>query len=255
MLEKGLGNEAAARELLALKSVSKFYGPTAALSDVDFHVAEGQVVALVGDNGAGKTTLVKIISGIMPADAGEIRVNGHVADLKQPKDAVALGIQTVYQDLALCDNLDTVQNLFLGREKSTGLWGHLSRPAMEYEAHKALRELNVTIRDYSIAIGRLSGGQRQSVAIARAVISKPKIILLDEPTAALGVAQRAEVTALIGRLRSQGLGVIVVSHDLENVLEISDRVAVLRLGKMVADKPTAEWTRPELVSAITGMQK
>lgn len=240
--------------ILSLSGVGKYYGGITALSGVGFDVREGQVVALAGDNGAGKSTLVKIISGIIAADEGRILFNGEEASLRRPQDAAELGIQTVYQDLALCDNLDTVQNLFLGREIRTGLFrgARLSRPLMEYRAHAALSDLNVKIRDYSVAVGRLSGGQRQSVAIARAVLSKPRVILLDEPTAALGVAQRAEVMALIGRLREQGLGVILVSHDLGDVLEIADRIVVLRLGRKVADRPVTEWTRGSLVAAITG---
>lgn len=240
--------------ILSLAGIGKHYGGITALSGVDFDVREGEVVALAGDNGAGKSTLVKIISGIVSADEGRILFNGQEVSLRKPQDAAELGIQTVYQDLALCDNLDTVQNLFLGREMHSGLLrgAKLSRPLMESRAHAALSSLNVKIRDYSVSVGRLSGGQRQSVAIARAVLSKPRVILLDEPTAALGVAQRAEVMALIARLREQGLGVILVSHDLGDVLDIADRIVVLRLGRKAAERPVAEWTRSSLVAAITG---
>uniref|UniRef100_A0A2A3JY39 Sugar ABC transporter ATP-binding protein n=2 Tax=Alloyangia mangrovi TaxID=1779329 RepID=A0A2A3JY39_9RHOB len=241
--------------ILSLKDIGKHYGGVTALSGVSFDVAPGEVVALAGDNGAGKSTMIKIISGIIAADEGQILFDGKPATMSAPQDANDLGIQTVYQDLALCDNLDTVQNLFLGRELSGG-WRsffRLSRPLMEKRAHEELERLNVKIRDYSTPVGSLSGGQRQSVAIARAVMSRPKVILLDEPTAALGVAQRAEVSALIERLRGQGLGIILVSHDLADVLNVADRVVVLRLGEKVADKPISEWNRSSLVAAITGV--
>lgn len=256
MVTDQTSDRSADKPILSLSGIGKHYGGITALSGVSFDVREGQVVALAGDNGAGKSTLVKIISGIIPADEGSILFNGQEVALKRPQDAAELGIQTVYQDLALCDNLDTVQNLFLGREiRSPLLRGaKLSRPLMESRAHAALSDLNVKIRDYGIAVGRLSGGQRQSVAIARAVLSKPRVILLDEPTAALGVAQRAEVMALIARLREQGLGVILVSHDLGDVLDIADRIVVLRLGQKVADRPVAQWTRSSLVAAITGTE-
>jgi len=242
--------------LLALYGIAKHYGGITALSEVDLHVWEGQVVGLVGDNGAGKSTLVKIVSGVIAADRGQIYFNGAEVSLKRPRDAAELGIQTVYQDLALCDNLDTVQNLFLGREIHTGLLrgAKLSRPFMEYRTHAALSDLGIKIRNYRAPVGSLSGGQRQSVAIARAVLSNPRIVLLDEPAAALGVEQRAEVVALIARLRKQGLGIIIVSHDLGNILDIADRVVVLRLGKKVADKPTSAWNRSSLVAAITGVE-
>jgi D-xylose transport system ATP-binding protein len=241
--------------LLSLRGIGKRYGGVTALSDVELHVQEGQVVGLVGDNGAGKSTLVKIVSGIITADDGQIHLNGAQVSLKRPHDATDLGIQTVYQDLALCDNLDTVQNLFLGREVHSGLLrgAKLSRPYMEYRAHAALSGLGVKIEDYRTPVGRLSGGQRQSVAIARAVLSNPRIMLLDEPAAALGVAQRTEVLALIARLRHQGLGVILASHDLGDILDVTDRVVVLRLGRKVADKPTSEWNISSLVAAIAGL--
>ncbi len=256
MVSDQTSDRSANKPILSLSGIGKHYGGITALSGVSFDVREGQVVALAGDNGAGKSTLVKIISGIIPADEGSILFNGQEVALKRPQDAAELGIQTVYQDLALCDNLDTVQNLFLGRELRSPLLrgAKLSRPLMESRAHAALSDLNVKIRDYGIAVGRLSGGQRQSVAIARAVLSKPRVILLDEPTAALGVAQRAEVMALIARLREQGLGVILVSHDLGDVLDIADRIVVLRLGQKVADRPVAQWTRSSLVAAITGTE-
>jgi D-xylose transport system ATP-binding protein len=241
--------------LLSLHGIGKRYGGVTALSDVELHIHENEVVGLVGDNGAGKSTLVKIVSGFISADDGQIRLDGAQVSLKKPHDATELGIQTVYQDLALCDNLDTVQNLFLGREVHGGLLrgAALSRPYMEYRAHAALSGLGVRIEDYRTPVGSLSGGQRQSVAIARAILSSPRIMLLDEPAAALGVAQRAQVLALIARLRDQGLGVILVSHDLADILDIADRVVVLRLGRKVADKPAAEWSMSGLVAAIAGV--
>jgi D-xylose transport system ATP-binding protein len=243
--------------LLSLHGIGKRYGGVIALSDIELHVRERLVIGLVGDNGAGKSTLVKIMSGAISADQGELYFNGTHVSLRSPHDATELGIQTVYQDLSLCDNLDTVQNLFLGHEIHAGLLGgmRLSRPLMEYRAHAALSDLGVQIRDYRTPVGLLSGGQRQSIAIARAILSKPRIILLDEPAAALGLAQRAEVLSLIARLREQGLGVILVSHDLGSILSISDRVVVLRLGRKVADKPTSEWNIGDLVAAITGVER
>ena len=241
--------------LLSLRGIGKRYGGVTALSDIKLNVEARQVVGLVGDNGAGKSTLVKIISGSIAADDGQILLNGAQVSLKRPHDATDLGIQTVYQDLALCDNLDTIQNLFLGREIHGGILrgAKLSRPYMEHLAHTALSGLGVRIEDYRTPVGSLSGGQRQSVVIARAVLSNPRILLLDEPAAALGVAQRAEVLALISRLRHQGLGVVLASHDLGDILDVTDRVVVLRLGRKVADKPTSEWTMGSLVAAIAGL--
>jgi D-xylose transport system ATP-binding protein len=241
--------------LLSLRGIGKRYGGVTALSDIELRIEARQVVGLVGDNGAGKSTLVKIMSGSIAADDGQILLNGAPVSLKRPHDATDLGIQTVYQDLALCDNLDTIQNLFLGREIHGGILrgAKLSRPYMEHLAHAALSGLGVRIEDYRTPVGSLSGGQRQSVVIARAVLSNPRILLLDEPAAALGVAQRAEVLALIGRLRRQGLGVVLASHDLGDILDVTDRVVVLRLGRKVADKPTSEWTMGSLVAAIAGL--
>jgi D-xylose transport system ATP-binding protein len=241
--------------LLSLRGIGKRYGGVTALSDIELHIEARQVVGLVGDNGAGKSTLVKIMSGSIAADDGQILLNGVQVSLKRPHDATDLGIQTVYQDLALCDNLDTIQNLFLGREIHGGILrgAKLARPYMEHLAHAALSGLGVRIEDYRTPVGSLSGGQRQSVVIARAVLSNPRILLLDEPAAALGVAQRAEVLALINRLRHQGLGVVLASHDLGDILNVTDRVVVLRLGRKVADKPTSEWTMGSLVAAIAGL--
>lgn len=241
--------------LLALQGIGKHYGGIRALADVTFDVGEGEVVALVGDNGAGKSTLVKIISGIVSHDGGRITWDGRDVKLDRPQDANELGIQTVYQDLALCDNLDTISNLFLGREIYSSWWRgrRQQRAEMEKLARVSLTHLNVKIRDYSAPVGSLSGGQRQSVAVARAVLSDPRIVILDEPTAALGVPQRAEVLALIERLRDQGRGVILISHDLGDVIEVSDRVIVMRLGRKVAEYDRGAFTRDQLVAAITGI--
>jgi D-xylose transport system ATP-binding protein len=241
--------------LLEVRGVSKHFGGVAALSDIFLAVHAAEVVALVGDNGAGKSTLVKVISGIEAPDHGEIRFMGEPVALKGPKAANQIGIQTVYQDLALCDNLDTVQNLFLGRERGASWYagGRLDRAGMEGQARQILSELDVKIRDLAVPAGALSGGQRQSVAICRSVLSDPRLILLDEPTAALGVAQRRQVLALIDRLRGQGRGVIVISHDLGDVQQVADRVVVLRLGRKVAEFRRNEYSRDLLVGAITGI--
>lgn len=248
-------NGTGAQPLLSLRGISKHYGGITALEDVSFDVGAAEVIALVGDNGAGKSTLVKIISGITGHDEGQIVVDGQEVRLNHPQDAAGQGIQTVYQDLALCENLDTVQNLFLGRELHTPWFRgkRLRRADMEKTARTSLGDLNVKIRDYRAPVGSLSGGQRQSVAVARAVLSDPRIVILDEPTAALGVPQRAEVLALIRRLREHGRGVILVSHDLADVLEVADRVVVLRLGRKVAEFNRQTVTREAMISAITGI--
>ncbi|GAB3059367.1 ATP-binding cassette domain-containing protein [Intrasporangium mesophilum] len=248
--------QSSAAPALELRNISKHYGGVTALADVSLHVNSGEVVALVGDNGAGKSTLIKTIAGIVIPDTGEFRASGQEIRISSPTDATDVGIQTVYQDLALCDNLDTVQNLFLGRElHSRRVFGaRLQRPAMEKRAREVLSDLGVkTLRDLTVAVGGLSGGQRQSVAICRSVLWDPAVVLLDEPTAALGVAQREQVLNLIGRLRDQGRGVILVSHDLADVKFIADRVLVLRLGRLVAEFERGKYTREECVAAITGM--
>lgn len=234
----------------------KRFGGVTALDAVSLWVAPGEVLALVGDNGAGKSTLIKTIAGINIPDAGQVFVGGAEVRLHSPHDAMSHGIQTVYQDLALCDNLDTVQNLFLGRELRDTLWrgARLRRADMERRARQVLNDLGVTtLRDLGKPVGELSGGQRQSVAICRSVLWEPSVVLLDEPTAALGVAQRKEVMALIGRLRETEHAVIVVSHDLADVQEMADRVAVMRLGRKVAEFARDGFDRDDLVSAITGL--
>lgn len=238
------------REVLALRGVSKRFGAVQALTDVDFTVAAGEVVALVGDNGAGKSTLVKVMSGVYQPDEGTIRFDGRDVSIDGPAAAQDLGIATVFQDLALCDNLDVVGNLFLGRELKRG--GLLDEVAMETEAWRLLRSLSAKIPSVRIAIAGLSGGQRQTVAIARSLVGSPKVVMLDEPTAALGVAQTAEVLNLVERLREQGLGVILISHNMADVQQVSDRIVVLRLGRNAAEFVTAETSTADLVAAITG---
>lgn len=240
--------------LLDIRGISKHFGGIVALSNVSFSVKSGEVVALVGDNGAGKSTLVKVISGIYTPDTGEIQVGGETVHLHGPSSAAHVGIQTVYQDLALCDNLDTVQNIFLGRELHAPwyLGGRLSRARMERKAREVLASLDVKIRELTAPISTLSGGQRQSVAICRSILTDPRLVILDEPTAALGVAQRKQVLALIERLRSQGRGVIVISHDLADVQHVADRVVILRLGTKVREVVKNGYTRDELVAYITG---
>jgi D-xylose transport system ATP-binding protein len=239
--------------VLGLEGVSKSFGPVQALEGVNLEVRPGEVVALVGDNGAGKSTLVKIIAGIHAADSGQIFFEGQPVKVNGPTDAVALGIATVYQDLALCDNLDVVENLFLGREEvGSSVLRSLDETDMEHQAHELLGNLAVTIPDVRAEVGTMSGGQRQQVAIARSLLGEPKLVLLDEPTAALGVRQTAQVIELIKRLREQGHGVVVVSHNLADVFAVADRVFVLRLGREAGDFPVSETSQDEVVAAITG---
>lgn len=243
-----------ARPFLELRQISKYFGGVRALHDVDLVLRQGEVVALVGDNGAGKTTLVKMISGVEHPDSGEIVVGGQTVKLDSPRAAAANGIHTVYQDLSLCDNLDAVRNLFLGHEIAGSRWRGrpLDRHAMEVEARRVLDSLSVKIRSLSTPVGGLSGGQRQGIAICRALISDPRLVLLDEPTAALGVSQRAEVLDLIGRLKDQDRGVLVISHDMKDVQHVADRVVVMRLGAKVADFKRGEYSSSDLVAAMTG---
>jgi D-xylose transport system ATP-binding protein len=242
--------------LLALEGVSKRFGPVQALEGVDFDVRAGEVVALVGDNGAGKSTLVKSIAGINAIDEGRFKFEGREVKISGPSDAVGLGIATVYQDLALCDNLDVVANLFLGQEvlgSGVGTVTHqLDETAMEHRSHELLEQFAVTIPSVRSEVGGLSGGQRQQVAVARSLLGEPKVVLLDEPTAALGVAQTATVLQLIKRLRERGLGVVVISHNLADVFEVADRIFVLRLGRPAGTFDVAGTSREEVVGAITG---
>jgi D-xylose transport system ATP-binding protein len=237
--------------LLDLSGVSKRFGAVQALTDVDFEAHAGRVTALVGDNGAGKSTLVKIISGIISMDSGEYRFEGRPVHVNSPQAATALGIATVYQDLALSDNLDVVANLFLGRERLSGS-KMLNETSMERQASGVLKRLSVRIPSVRTQVASLSGGQRQSVAIARSMLGEPKLVVLDEPTAALGVAQTAQVLQLIRTLREQGLGVVVISHNLADVFEVADYITVLRLGRQVGVLEAKQTNSEEVVAAITG---
>jgi D-xylose transport system ATP-binding protein len=238
--------------LLEMRGITKRFGAVRALNGVDFRVMPGEVVGLVGDNGAGKSTLVKVISGIHPGDEGEYLWEGGAVSVTAPQDATQLGIATVYQDLALCDNLDVVENLYLGREAIAG--GLLDEVTMEHKANELLAELSVTtIQSVRSEVGTMSGGQRQSVAIARSLLGDPKMVILDEPTAALGVAQTAQVLALIKRLKERGLGVIVISHNLADVFQVVDRIFVMRLGAAGGEFDVNTASQQEVVAAITGL--
>ncbi|MBN9200333.1 MAG: ABC transporter ATP-binding protein [Microbacterium sp. SCN 70-18] len=236
--------------ILTMTGIRKRFGAVKALSDVDFWVNEGEVVALVGDNGAGKSTLVKVLAGVHPPDAGEIVFDGRSVQIASPADAQDLGIATVFQDLALCDNLDVVANLWLGRERRDGVL--LDEVDMEQRTWSLLRELSAKIPSVRVPVASLSGGQRQTVAIARSLVGEPRVVILDEPTAALGVAQTAEVLNLIERLRERGHGVILISHNMADVLAVADRVVVLRLGRNNGEYNVADVTSETLIAAITG---
>ncbi|MGN6551684.1 MAG: ATP-binding cassette domain-containing protein [Pararhizobium sp.] len=234
--------------VLSLRGISKNFGAVSALTDIELDVHAGEVVALVGDNGAGKSTLVKILAGVHQQSAGEIRFAGKPVKLADPSAALDLGIATVFQDLALCENLDVVANIFLGQEKNPL---RLDEVGMELKAWTLLNELSARIPSVREPIASLSGGQRQTVAIARSLLLEPKLIMLDEPTAALGVAQTAEVLDLIERVRDRGLAVIMISHNMEDVRAVADRIVVLRLGRNNGVF-TPDASNQELVSAITG---
>jgi D-xylose transport system ATP-binding protein len=237
--------------VLQLRGISKSFGSVQALSHVDFEVDHGEVMALVGDNGAGKSTLVKCVAGIHAPDNGEILFEGKPVHISSPKDSSRLGIQVVYQDLALADNLDVVQNMFLGREVRDWLW-RLKEPVMEQRTAETLRSLSVTtIRSIRQPVASLSGGQRQSVAVAKAVLWNSKVVILDEPTAALGVAQTRQVLELVKRLADQGLAVVLISHNLHDVFEVATRITVLRLGHDVGVYEREKTTQQEVVQAIT----
>jgi D-xylose transport system ATP-binding protein len=236
---------------LELRGISKSFGSVQALTDVDFEVLPGEVMALVGDNGAGKSTLIKVVAGIHAADEGEILFEGKPVSISSPKDAAKLGIEVVYQDLALCDNLDVVQNMYLGRE-AHDVFQRLREAVMEQKTAETLKGLRVTtIRSIRQAVATLSGGQRQSVAVARAVMWNSKIVILDEPTAALGVAQTEQVLALVRRLAEQGLAVVLISHNLHDIFEVATRITVLRLGRNAGLYYRDKTTQEEVVRAIT----
>lgn len=235
--------------VLSLHGISKTFGAVAALSGIDLDVAAGEVVAIVGDNGAGKSTLVKVLAGVHPPDAGTISFAGETVVLASPAQAHDMGIATVFQDLALCENLDVTANLFLGQELKPFA---LDDVAMEVRSWELLRELSAKLPTLTVPVAALSGGQRQTVAIARSLLGSPKIIILDEPTAALGVAQTAEVLNLVERMRDSGLGVVMISHNMEDVRAVADRVAVLRLGRNNGIFDARSVTSEEIIAAITG---
>jgi len=236
---------------LELRGISKSFGPVQALDEVDFEVRDGEVMALVGDNGAGKSTLIKCVAGIYSIDSGEVLFEGQPVSIHGPKDAARLGIEVVYQDLALCDNLDVVQNMYLGREAHDPLL-RLNEPEMERNTAATLATLSVTtIRSTRQQVAGLSGGQRQSVAVARAVMWNSRVVILDEPTAALGVAQTRQVLDLVRRLAEQGLAVVLISHNLHDIFEVATRIAVLRLGRNVGVYEREKTTQQQIVEAIT----
>jgi len=236
---------------LELRDVSKSFGAVQALDAVDFEVRDGEVMALVGDNGAGKSTLIKCVAGIYSIDSGQVFFEAQPVTIHGPKDAARLGIEVVYQDLALCDNLDVVQNMYLGREVHDPLF-RLREAPMEHRTTETLKSLAVTtIRSVRQPVATLSGGQRQSVAVARAVLWNNRVVFLDEPTAALGVAQTRQVLDLVKRLGQQGLAVVIVSHNLNDVFEVADRITVLRLGHNVGVYERDKTTEQEIVQAIT----
>ena len=236
--------------ILELSGINKSFGAVDVLHDVDFSVVTGEVTALVGDNGAGKSTLVKCIGGTYSIDSGSYAFEGKPVSVHSPRDSAALGIEIVYQDLALCDNLDIVQNMFLGRERINGII--LDEISMEKSAQETLKALSVrTVKSVRQRVSSLSGGQRQTVAIAKAVLWNSKVVLLDEPTAALGVAQTAQVLDLVRRLADQGLGVVLISHNMNDVLQVADSIVVLYLGRVAAHVRRADVTQTTLVELIT----
>ena len=237
--------------LIELRDIRKSFGPVEVLQNVAMQIHAGKVSALVGDNGAGKSTLIKGLSGAQPYDSGDIRFEGRPVTLHSPHDAAALGIEVVYQDLALCENLDIVQNMFLGREETYHRMLH--RPEMEKHATETLRSLSVrTIKSVRQKVSSLSGGQRQTVAIARAVLQKAGVVILDEPTAALGVAQTEQVLQLVRRLADSGVAVLIISHNLADVFKVAEYINVLYLGQMVAQLDVAETTYDDVIGFITG---
>jgi D-xylose transport system ATP-binding protein len=239
--------------IIELRGVTKSFGPVSVLKGVDLRAYRGKVTALVGDNGAGKSTLIKGLAGVQPYDSGEVKFAGEPVQLHSPRDAARLGVEVVYQDLALCDNLDIVQNMFLGREELDGITFDEGR--MEREASETLRSLSVrTVQSVRQQVSSLSGGQRQTVAIARSVLKKARVVILDEPTAALGVAQTGQVLALVQRLAAQGVAVIIISHNLADVFKVADYINVLYLGQMVAALQASETTSNEVIGYITGLK-
>jgi D-xylose transport system ATP-binding protein len=239
--------------IVELIGITKSFGPVDVLKGIDFKIYAGRVTALVGDNGAGKSTLIKGLAGVQEYDHGVVKFEGKPAHLSSARAAAALGIEVVYQDLALCENLDIVQNMFLGRESMTGVT--LNEPQMEFEASKTLTGLSVrTVKSVRQKVASLSGGQRQTVAIARSVLRNAKVVILDEPTAALGVAQTEQVLNLVRRLADKGIAVIMISHNLHDVFQVADDIAVLYLGTMVAQLETKKTNHNEIIGYITGLK-
>lgn len=237
--------------VIELSEVKKSFGPVDVLNGIDFKAYAGRVTALVGDNGAGKSTLIKGLSGVQPYDSGQVFFDGQEVHITNPRQSGTFGIEVVYQDLALCDNLDIVQNMFLGREEIDQ--GTLDEASMELQALQALQSLSVnTVKSVRQKVSSLSGGQRQTVAIARSVLRKARLVILDEPTAALGVAQTAQVLNLVRRLADSGVAVVIISHNLVDVFKVADDIAVLYLGKMVAQIPTVQTNQSDVVGFITG---
>ena len=237
--------------ILELRKINKSFGPVQVLHDIDLSVYPGEVTALVGDNGAGKSTMIKCIAGIYPVDSGEFFFNGEPVALHSPRDAAALGIEIVYQDLALADNLDIVQNMFLGRESRTRL-RTLDEGGMEAKAKETLASLSVrTVKSVRQLVSSLSGGQRQTVAIAKAVLWNSKVVILDEPTAALGVAQTRQVLDLVRRLADRGLGVVLISHNMNDVIEVADRIDALYLGRVAAEVKAKDSSVSQVIELIT----
>ncbi|MDE2386368.1 MAG: sugar ABC transporter ATP-binding protein [Actinomycetales bacterium] len=240
--------------VVQLSGIKKSFGPVDVLKGVELKVYPGKVTALVGDNGAGKSTLIKGLAGVQPYDEGTVLFEGQPVDLNTPRHASAYGIEVVYQDLALCENLDIVQNMFLGREEISQ--ATLDEASMEYQAAMALQSLSVkTVKSVRQKVSSLSGGQRQTVAIARSVLRSAKLVILDEPTAALGVAQTEQVLNLVRRLADQGIAVIMISHNLADVFKVADDIAVLYLGTMVAQLKTSETNHNDVIGYITGLKK
>jgi D-xylose transport system ATP-binding protein len=243
--------------ILQMREISKRFGAIQALFNTDFEVFSGEVVGLVGDNGAGKSTLIKVMAGVYKPDSGKYIFEGNEVSVNSPREARKLGVETVYQDLALCDNLDVIANLYLGREPIRPLMRLLKtidEIAMEQEALRIIAELRISIPSLHTQVGSLSGGQRQSIALARAAMWNSRVVLLDEPTASLGVTQTQQVKNLVLRLRERGLGLVVISHNLDDVFEITDRIVVLRLGHSVSSLYTHMCTPEQVIAASTGAE-
>jgi D-xylose transport system ATP-binding protein len=238
-----------AAPLVEMRGISKTFGGVHAVDDVSVELAAGEVLGLLGHNGAGKSTLVKILSGVLAADAGEIRLDGHPVEIRSPRDAKALGIETIYQSLALTDNLDATANLFLGREL-TGRLGFLREEAMEHAARGTLDRMRLQLPSLQAAVSSLSGGQRQAVAIARAVHFNARVLIMDEPTAALGPEETRKVGALIRELARQGIGIVLISHDIHDVFDLADRLTVMKNGRLVGTCRTADVSKDEVLGMI-----